>query len=1482
MPSISKIRFAHVVYEGGNKRYNDETFILDGHNGAIVLENGGGKTVFIQTAVQAVLPHADLAGRKVKETYSLEQGPAHVAIEWILSEKPRRRYALTSVSLFQTSTGIDSYRYVYEYGENDAHGLSGLPFTQKVMDRARVADKGEIHDYYLGMAQRYPLQAQTFSRLKDYRAYLENNFHIISGEWEAIVKINSSEGGIEAFFDECKTTSQLFDRLLIPEVERSIEEFEPDSFARIFEEHREGFETYKKLKEQIAENNSIAARLSGYVELFRSMDLQQKKYDESRGKAKAYWLLSTAQQKELVGDKQQLHLREQELKNAREAWLRTNEAMKWALNKQQLDTMYTSLHHIQEERDDAADRKQQAEQQYYSLQYAQVRKNAQGTQAKINGLVAQLSSLDTSEDEKQLEQDWHTNGALLKYGYELELQHLNHVLGEQKNTLQNQLNHMESLKQRAAEARKEAGVLGEQLAAQEAEKRLKREQISQIAREILSNPQLENVEQQIPVWIQEEQSQEHQRINILQELKQLEEQRKELEQRRKDGSKELSSREQLLIRIEEQEVQLNTAYEEVRLALSGLRKDWAQLQSVYEKQTSIRDRLDDSILRLKQDKEKQLLMERISWRYVDDHGEQEPFFADPVIYRLCHQWQAQFSLLKLGTQYVQEIRGETPIEWADDDHLWAVTLITTEHEKEGLIRKLAAMKGEHSFPVRVWSTQEALARIRGNGVEVSGSYSDWIIPPHWLNNEQPESFASWKSLLYEEAREAQQKREHTEAQITTWEHVRGQLTNFLERYPLHMQQELEQQRLREQGAIVKLGSELDRTDYELNVNRETQDKRKKTIEHLNASILRLGQSLQAARRYQIIAGEVSKLEQEMKKLKDSRTWLQAKQLRLESELKLAEADGDKCKASIQEIASAVQLFEQQEVYQEIKHYTAKATEESLFTLREIRKTLHLRRNQIAVERTMLEQQLQEYKSRAQEYAQQMKMLKKEHSGLIEDLLVPIQPEEKKSVLWQDKVTAEERLYRLNTEFKQIEQTFAREEGALENMRKQYEERFGVAKPEAFHEPLALVQERLAMEIEQLAEHEKQLGNQVAFITKQLDDMEAVMSLWNRHMMLHALEDVNLMASDLTMEEQSEYVYHRRTYANDCVQELIRDHRNLQTEQDKVKKGRQSMNDFVRTKVKDIKLQQMTLQGIESKGTFSEVVEFQQAMNQRIQMAVHIWEQTLQTHDKELQQFIHHIHTHVKLIVQELREIPKKTRVRTEDWWRDIFSFSIPDWDDRDGKERIRQHIDWIVQQLERLTRQDSQVGNSQGSNEIRRNLEKWLDTRQLLQVVLSGEVMKVSCRKVGNDQSLSKATYSWEQSNRWSGGEKWSKNMTLFLGLLNYVAEKKQHIQSQMKRHRAVILDNPFGKASSDHVLHPVFFVAEQLGFQIIALTAHVEGKFLQDYFPIVYSCRLRTSTNGTKQIIEPSQRISSAYFQDYEPEVLERLGGKLVQGELF
>lgn len=182
---------------------------------------------------------------------------------------------------------------------------------------------------------------------------------------------------------------------------------------------------------------------------------------------------------------------------------------------------------------------------------------------------------------------------------------------------------------------------------------------------------------------------------------------------------------------------------------------------------------------------------------------------------------------------------------------------------------------------------------------------------------------------------------------------------------------------------------------------------------------------------------------------------------------------------------------------------------------------------------------------------------------------------------------------------------------------------------------------------------------------------------------------------------------------------------------------------------------------------------------------------------------------------------------------------------------------------------------------VRKNIEKWLQTQQLLRNIMKGNNIKAKCRKVKIDGKISSYFNSWESSNQWSGGEKWSKNMALFLGILNYMAEKRQDINQALHRNRSVILDNPFGRASSEHVLDPVFFIAEQLGFQIIALTALAEGRFVRHYFPVVYSCRLRPTASEDKYIMSREKEINYAFFQDNDPETLKRLG-EHKQVELF
>lgn len=65
---------------------------------------------------------------------------------------------------------------------------------------------------------------------------------------------------------------------------------------------------------------------------------------------------------------------------------------------------------------------------------------------------------------------------------------------------------------------------------------------------------------------------------------------------------------------------------------------------------------------------------------------------------------------------------------------------------------------------------------------------------------------------------------------------------------------------------------------------------------------------------------------------------------------------------------------------------------------------------------------------------------------------------------------------------------------------------------------------------------------------------------------------------------------------------------------------------------------------------------------------------------------------------------------------------------------IRQHLDWITTQLEHEKYRNDQ-GQAQEAM-VKKDLGKWLDTKQLIQVILKDKAMKVTCRKVMNENTL--------------------------------------------------------------------------------------------------------------------------------------------------
>ena len=293
-------------------------------------------------------------------------------------------------------------------------------------------------------------------------------------------------------------------------------------------------------------------------------------------------------------------------------------------------------------------------------------------------------------------------------------------------------------------------------------------------------------------------------------------------------------------------------------------------------------------------------------------------------------------------------------------------------------------------------------------------------------------------------------------------------------------------------------------------------------------------------------------------------------------------------------------------------------------------------------------------------------------------------------------------------------------------------------------------------------------------------------------------------------------------------------------------------------------------GIRSKQSYEEFVDWKNTITNNIHQIIGLSESERKEHYEHIERMVEHMAMYLQEICRGLLELAAKTRIKVGEGTKDIYSIHIPAWKDAEARNTIRGYLNDITKRLDAPEFQDET--RHEDTVKVKKELQRLLRTQQIMNRVLGEHAVKVKCRKATSAQLFSERPYSWEESNRWSGGEMWSKNMALFLGCLSYLAEKRCHVKRTKYNNRVVLADNPFGKASSDHVLDPVFFIAKELGFQLIALTAHEDGNFIRKYFPVVYSCRFANIAGQKGKVLQPEMEIKTAAFEELKPENKARL----------
>ncbi|MDP4142991.1 MAG: hypothetical protein Q8936_00715 [Bacillota bacterium] len=1468
MPAISKIRFTNVIYENGNKRYNDDIFQFDGHNGAILLENGGGKTVFIQTAIQAVLPHAEVADRKIKNTLLLENNAAHIAIEWIINESPRR-YALTAVTLFMNKGGVDSYKYTYEYDENDDNSIEKLPFVRDSLGgNKRPATKEEMAEYYSNMDHNR-MHAHSFSTIRDYSEYIENNFKIIPSEWRKIALINGSEGGVEAFFDACRTTGQLVDNLLIPVVEEALAGNGTGEFVETFEKQREHFKKYKQLKGRIDESKQVEQQINQYIDVYEAFHKASIKLTEEKEKAKAIYKFI---EKEEENNNQKLLENEtvrEELEGEERLYNQKKESYKLALLKnetQQVEKLYEEVKGSYDGMKNSYDEKQK---RYENLQIAKYKMDILEQQQRIKQLEQQIESLDQDEDIADIIERLHQNGCELRGYYVEEEDKLKKELSltnGQINRYQQQLNNYETEHKKSAE--EESKYKNDKVALESTIKLLNRD-MEKIAAEILDNPHQEKVEEQAAKWQSRITELGQNIFNCEQQLIKLKEEKYNEQQALETNTLTLDQLKDEEHQLKEKLNSLNNTQTKLLSSFKELFNNVSNIDSIYLHEAKILTQMEFRVEKLKEDKENLIFKERLAYRFMDDYRESEFYTADPQIEKLIKHWRNSFSYIESGTQFLQRAArniGKSEKELNELYPYWAVAVVVGDTELDKLMSKLEKAADELTQPVSVITEKEARSRIQGDFT----AFERNVFPLSWESNLSQANFVNWRGEVSEKAKEATENRRKKEEEFTQYNELLKQLREFFINYPHELYREL----LNNQKAVQE---HIDDTQKEIHIKKlriqQIDDEIRKN--NINLSDFRAEESfltgrISKARDYSSKKGEKIRNEADLLKVEENLEKHQHGIKEWDKRIKSLKNTIEEINRTLWEIDRSISDLKSEELYSEVLKEIPKYTSISKEVLKEQRKALKATLEKKQKGREVLQIQLDNAKTAENKALKELDIfLQKLEFSAEEDFQFPTYGEDEIKRLLEELKKTKKYLEKASSDLDKAREKFMEKQTRYqieeENFYKFYNEiiEFGEALDQV-KAVLALQEEAIRKRKDyNLKRREKLIKDK-----KNIEDQIQTMKIENGKFSYLA---ESIKEIELSPELIQEIPYKRKQFVSEIVKEIEKQSTDIQNQKAKVEQQQNLFIRFCENEIIDVRLKEMAVTGVQLKKNFEDIKQWQHKMQERISRSIEIAENDIREHDKEVQQFINHLHAYLVTMAQELKIIPKKTKIKVEDSWKEVFTFNVPEWDEKEGKEELAKHIDWMLMQLEEDKFRDD--NGIEIEEQVKRAIEKWLQSKQLLQIVMKQNSIKVKCRKVTNNGKVSSTPFSWEQSNAWSGGEKWSKNMTLFLGILNYLAEKRKQIIPYSKRHRTVIVDNPFGKASSDHVLDPVFFVAQQLGFQIIALTAHAEGKFVRTYFPIVYSCRLREASNGVNQIVTMEREIRTAFFKDSDPQALIRLG---------
>jgi DNA repair exonuclease SbcCD ATPase subunit len=239
MPKLSKFRVVNLIYNDTRHIYDEVFDFSGGSNAMMLLANGGGKTVLTQMMMQTVIPKTDLKTRKFADYFKNNHKPTLLMSEWLLdSDAGKILMGLVIQNKVRRKRGQDDDQdvlnitaFVIEYHRAETYNIDTIPVIQRDAQGHRLmrsydditAELDKHARKHKGMARVFNWSDSAEAKRMYGQALGE--YGIVQQEWQdTILKINKEEAGLQSFFNDAKKSETLIQRKILPIIESKLDE----------------------------------------------------------------------------------------------------------------------------------------------------------------------------------------------------------------------------------------------------------------------------------------------------------------------------------------------------------------------------------------------------------------------------------------------------------------------------------------------------------------------------------------------------------------------------------------------------------------------------------------------------------------------------------------------------------------------------------------------------------------------------------------------------------------------------------------------------------------------------------------------------------------------------------------------------------------------------------------------------------------------------------------------------------------------------------------------------------------------------------------------------------------------------------------------------------------------------------------------------------------------------------------------------------